>query len=71
MGDLDLKTTKHCLNVKPEARLVKQRKRTFTLGRNKIIESEVKKLLEAKFIKEIEYTNWLTNMVVVKKANNK
>lgn len=31
----------------------------------------MEKLLEAKSIEEIDYPDWLTNVVVVKKSNNK
>ncbi|XP_074374567.1 uncharacterized protein LOC141714975 [Apium graveolens] len=71
MPGLDPKTVKHCLNVRPEAKPVKQKKRTFVVERQKVIEDEVEKLLEAKFTKEIEYPNWLANVVVVKKSNGK
>ena len=46
-------------------------KKTFALERQKVIEAEVEKLLEAKFIEEMEYPKWLANIVVVKKSNNK
>ncbi|XP_074374056.1 uncharacterized protein LOC141714436 [Apium graveolens] len=59
------------LKAKPEAKPVKQKKRTFAVERQKVIEAEVEKLLEAKFIEEIEYPDWLANMVVVKKSNGK
>ena len=32
---------------------------------------EVQKLLEADFIQEVYYPNWLVNVVMVKKANGK
>lgn len=55
MPGLDPKTAKHYLKVKPEAKPVKQKKRTFAMERQKVIEAEIEKLLEAKFIKEMEY----------------
>ncbi|KAL8093495.1 hypothetical protein AgCh_035391 [Apium graveolens] len=57
--------------IAPEAKPVKQKKRTFAVERQKVIEAEVEKLLEAKFIEEIEYFDWLANVVVVKKSNGK
>ncbi|XP_074342217.1 uncharacterized protein LOC141679683 [Apium graveolens] len=71
MPGLDPKTAKHFLNVQPEAKPVKQKKRTFTVEQQKVIKDEVEKLLEAKFIKEIEYPDSLANMVVAKKSNGK
>jgi hypothetical protein len=61
----------HRLNVNPNCRPVKQRRRTFTLERNQAIADEVKKLLEAGFIREVDYPEWLANVVLVKKASGK
>ena len=43
----------------------------FTQERNKAIAEEVRKLLEADFIREVHYPDWLANVVMVKKANGK
>ena len=43
----------------------------FTLERDKAIAEEVRKLLEAGFIREVYYPDWLANVVMVKKANEK
>ena len=43
----------------------------FTLERDQAIAEEVCKLLEADFIKEVYYFDWLANVVMVKKANKK
>ena len=71
MPGLDVSIARHRLNVHPQAIPVKQKKRNFVVERQKVIEAEVEKLLEAKFIEEIEYPEWLANVVVVKKSNNK
>jgi hypothetical protein len=39
--------------------------------RTEAIEKQVKELLEAGFIHEIRYAEWLSNVVMVKKANGK
>lgn len=39
--------------------------------RHKGIDEEVDKLLNVRFIYEIEYPEWLANMVLAKKANEK
>lgn len=62
---------KHCLNVKPEAKLLKQKKQTIAMERQKVIEVIVENLLETKFLEEIVYPDWLANMVVMTKSNNK
>ena len=43
----------------------------FTLERDQAIAEEVCKLLEADFIREVYYFDWLANVVMVKKANGK
>ena len=43
----------------------------FTQERDKAIEEEVRKLLEAGFILEVYYPDWLANVVMVRKNNRK
>ena len=43
----------------------------FTQERDKAIADEVRKLLKANFIREVYYPNWLANVVMVKKDNEK
>ena len=52
-------------------RPVKQKKRKFTLDKVEVIKQEIKKFLKADFIREMYYPNWLSNVVIVKKANGK
>ena len=40
----------------------------FVQERDKAIVEEVRKLLEADFIREVYYPDWLANVVMVKKA---
>ncbi|XP_012848582.1 PREDICTED: uncharacterized protein LOC105968491 [Erythranthe guttata] len=61
----------HELNLRPEANPVKQKRRHFGPEKDKIIEGEVRKLLEAGHIKEIRFPTWLSNAVLVKKAEGK
>ena len=61
----------HRLNILPTARLVQQKVKRFHPDRQKIIRDEIEKLLEAGFIKEVEYPNWLENVVVVPKKEGK
>ena len=48
-----------------------QRKRLFGHERQMAIKEEVGKLLAAGFIRETKYPEWLSNVVLVKKANGK
>ena len=61
----------HWLNVDLEKKPVHQRRRVFMLKRNKAIMNEVNKLLVTKFIREVYHSEWLANVVMVKKANGK
>lgn len=71
MPGIDPWVITHRLNVDPTARPIKQKRRSFAPERNKAAEKEVDKLLQAGFIKEVNYPNWLANMVLVKKPNGK
>ena len=61
----------HKLNVSPSFLPVQQKKRVFTQERDKAIVEKVRKLLEADFIREMYYLEWLVNLVIVKKVNDK
>nr|POF25448.1 transposon ty3-i gag-pol polyprotein [Quercus suber] len=61
----------HKLNVDPEKKPIKQRRRVFALERDRAITDEVTKLLAAGFIHEIYYPDWLANVILVKKSNRK
>ncbi|KAL6315401.1 hypothetical protein AAG906_000512 [Vitis piasezkii] len=52
-------------------RPVRQRVRRFHPDRQKVIRDEIDKLLEAGFIREVEYPDWLANVVVVPKKEGK
>jgi hypothetical protein len=60
----------HRLNVDPNYRPVKQR-RTFAAERNQAVAEEVEKLLKVGFIREVDYPEWLSNVVLVKKSSGK
>jgi hypothetical protein len=61
----------HVLNVDPDVKPVKQKRRKFAPERVKAITVEVEKLLKAQFIEEVYYPDWLANVVLVKKSNGK
>lgn len=71
MSGIDGEIIQHHLNVNPKCKPVQQRRRTFTLEHNKAVIEEVEKLLEAGFIREVFYLDWLANVVMVKNNNGK
>src|SRR3954465_2707464 len=71
MPGIDPVVIAHHLSIKPEYKPVQQKKRNLGIDRQKAAEEEVDKLLEADFIREINYPQWLANVVMVKKNNGK
>ena len=71
MGGIDPAIITHKLNTNPSFKPVKQKRRSFAPERQKAINEEVNKLLQAGAIREVEYPEWLANVVLVKKANGK
>ena len=71
MGGIDPAIITHRLNVSSFFKPVKQKRRSFAPERQKAINKEVSKLLQAGAIREVEYPEWLANIVLVKKENGK
>ena len=59
MGGIDPVVITHRLYISPSFKSVKQKRRSFTPERQKAIDEEVNKLLQAKAIQEVEYLDWL------------
>ncbi|GJV81964.1 reverse transcriptase domain-containing protein [Tanacetum coccineum] len=58
---------KHRLNIRKECSPARQKKRGQAPERNKAIQEEVEKLVDAGIMKEVHYHSWLSNPVMVKK----
>ena len=69
MPGIDPSVMVHKLNVSPSFPPIRQKKQVFAQERDKAIAKEVQKLLEAGFIREVYYLDWLANVIMVKKAN--
>ena len=59
------------LTMDPQVRPIRQRSRKFNEERRHVIKEEMRKLLSVSHIREIQYLEWLANLVLVKKANGK
>jgi hypothetical protein len=59
----------HRLCIDPTYKPIKQKERRYTLERHETIQQEVSKLLEAKFIRLVDYPIWLANHVLVEKSD--
>jgi len=71
MPGIDLDFVCHRFTMDSRVRPVVQRKRKFNEERRLIIKTETQKLFNADHIQEIQYPEWLANVVLVQKANNK
>ena len=71
MGGIDPTVITYRLNVSLSFKPIKQKRRIFAPERQKAINEEVGKLLQEGAIREVEYPEWLANVVLVKKANEK
>ena len=69
MPGLDPKVAVHNLAVKRGVRPIKQAQRRFRLELIPKIETEVNKLIEAGFIREVKYPTWISSIILVKKKN--
>ncbi|RLN36173.1 prpol [Panicum miliaceum] len=61
----------HVLKVDPKAKPIRQRLRTMSEERKKAAQAEVQKLLDAGVIHEVQFSEWLANLVMVPKKNGK
>ena len=71
MSGIDPSVITHHLNVNPSSKPVWQKKRVFASERDNVIKDEVQKFITVKFIQEVYYSDWLANVVMIKKANGK
>ena len=71
MPGIDLSVITHRLNVSPSYKPICQKKIVFASERDNAIKEEVHKLVTTKFVREVYYLDWLANVVMVKKANEK
>ena len=71
MKGIDPAVTSHELNVEPTFKPIRQKRRKLGPERSKAVNEEVDRLLDAGFITEVWYPEWLANPVVVKKKNGK
>nr|KYP56267.1 Retrotransposable element Tf2 [Cajanus cajan] len=71
MPGIDANFICHRLAIHKEAKSVAQRKRKVGGERRDAVIIETQKLLNAGFIREVRYTTWLANVVLVKKNSGK
>jgi len=71
MPGIDPRIISHKLSICKEARPIAEKKRKFIEEKGRIAEEETRKLLDVGFIREVHYTTWLANIVLMQKNNGK
>jgi hypothetical protein len=71
MPGISREVIEHHLKINPDARSVQQKPRKQSIEQQNFIREEIKKLLDAGFIREVHHPQWLANPVVVPKAGGK
>ena len=71
MPGINSSVISHRLNVYPSTNPIREKKRVFAPKREIAVKEEVQKLTGTNFIQEVYYPDWLANVVMVKKANDK
>lgn len=68
---LNREIIEHALNIDPRTRPRKQKLRKMSNEQFHAARDEIQRLLDAKVIREVKYTGWLANVVLVKKKKGK
>ena len=71
MPDIDRNFICHKLSFFSEAKPIAQRRRKLGEGKRQAVKEESEKLIKVGFIREVKYSTWLSNIVIVKKSNGK
>ncbi|GLJ55334.1 hypothetical protein SUGI_1187310 [Cryptomeria japonica] len=71
MPGIDPKIVTHNIVLVPDAKPVKQKIRKMNPKVALLVKAEIEKLLEAGFIRPIDYSPWISNIVTVAKPDNK
>jgi hypothetical protein len=69
MPGIPREVIEHKLGIDPAFKPIKQKERRYTPDRRETIRLEVNKLLEAGFIRPVDYPIWLANPVLVEKPD--
>ena len=71
LGGVSKDIIEHKLDIDPKIRPKKQKQRKLAKDRVQAAKVEVQRLLDAKVIREVQFTTWLANIVMVRKKNEK
>ena len=71
MSGVNPRIIAHWLGIRLSFCPVKQKKQSFALEGAKTIKAEVEKLMSTQYIWEVDYPEWLANVVLVPKGEGK
>jgi hypothetical protein len=71
MPGIPREVIEHHLKIYPNVRPVQQKPRKQSIEQQNFIREEIKKVLDASFIREVHHLQWLANPVVIPKAGRK
>jgi len=71
MPDIDPNVACHRLSILPGYKPVVQKLQRMGPKRQQAINEKVQELMDAGIIREVQYTSWVSNVVLVKKSNGK
>ncbi|GAA0159712.1 hypothetical protein LIER_16426 [Lithospermum erythrorhizon] len=69
MSGIDTSIALYKLHVDSMYKPIKQNKQTFNDEKNQVVKIEVELLLKADAIRELQFPEWIANVVLVKKPN--
>ncbi|GJU34170.1 hypothetical protein Tco_1182524 [Tanacetum coccineum] len=70
MTSVSRSIAEHRLNIREGCQPIRQKRRGQAPDRNKAIQEEVSKLVEAKIMRDVHYHNWILNSVMVKRHDD-
>ncbi|KAM2077654.1 hypothetical protein COP1_023960 [Malus domestica] len=71
MSGISPDTICHHLSINPKTKPVKQKRKSYDVERYEAMKAEVEKLKDIGFVREVNYTIWVANVVLVKKNPTK
>lgn len=71
LKDVSRDVIEHVLKVNPESKPVRQGLRTMFEERKQAAKARIQKLLDTGVIREVQFLEWLANVVMVLKKNGK
>lgn len=71
ISGIDRTVITHSLNIFPDVMPKRLEKRTLSAEKSKVVETEVERLRQVRFLRDSHYPEWIANPVVVPKKDGK